>query len=46
MEADNLALVHEWTRHWEGTGVTFEEIVEVVPSAAARERVESADVRR
>lgn len=40
MECDDIALIHEWTRTWDGCGVTFEEIVSVMPSAAAREQIE------
>ena len=40
MECDDVELVHEWIGRWDGCGVTFEEIVPVVPSAAAREQVE------
>ena len=40
MRCDDVALIHEWTRAWEGTGITFEEIVPVVTSAEARSRVE------
>jgi len=41
MECEDIALVHEWTKLWDGCGVTFEEIVPVIPSAEARELVES-----
>jgi hypothetical protein len=40
MECDDVALLEEWTRNWDGCGVIFEEIVPVVSSIQAREKVE------
>jgi hypothetical protein len=41
MEGDDTALIHDWTKSWDGCGVTFEEIVPVIPSAQGRELVRS-----
>ena len=41
MECDDVALIHEWTRHWAGTGVLFEEIIPVMISGEARALVEA-----
>jgi hypothetical protein len=40
METDDRALIGEWMRHWDGTGVTFEEVVPVMTGAEAQRRAE------
>ncbi len=41
MECEDPALIQEWIGRWDGCGVTFEEIVPVIPSVEARETVQS-----
>ena len=36
MECDDPALLQEWTLEWDGCGVTFEEIIAIIPSAQTR----------
>ena len=40
METDDRALIDKWIEHWEGTGVTFEEVVPVVTGVQAQALVE------
>lgn len=40
MECEDASLLQDWILQWRGCGVLFEEIVPVVPSSKARERVE------
>lgn len=40
MRCADPRLLDEWMQAWAGTGVTFEEVVPVMPSTEARARVE------
>ena len=42
MDTDDRSLLDRWMAHWAGTGVSFEEVVPVIPGAEAQRLVEGA----
>jgi hypothetical protein len=43
MDTDDPLLLDRWMEHWEGTGVSFEEVVPVITGAEAQRLVEGLD---